>query len=285
MLARTLAAIVFVALFAGNALAQSQPPVPAPGERGGPPQEKIAPQEQYSTPGQRGTEQAPFVIKIETEHNDAHKDRAGEEDDPQSAVERRLTSYTGWMAVLTGFLFVATLFQALVVFFQLRGTRSELRNRSRAHLRPSFPDLIEPDSPQWLVHVKAVNWGPAVCVLTKIVAKFKDEMPSPSDFVVTPTEAECKETATLLGPSQSFDHTFTSPSVKDGQFCYGYFRWNDEIGAWQYRFCMRVWSKDRRPPKHDHFHQTGKEGYNGEERDPGSVRCPWYKFRLKCRVA
>jgi hypothetical protein len=93
-------------------------------------------------------------------------------------------------------------------------------------------------------------------------------MPKPKDFL-EPDGWQREDTATILAAGQR-DHAriFKSPSTNEGQFCYGFLRWRDELGPWRYRFCMRVWSEGNKPPGHNYFHQTGGHGYNQEELDP-----------------
>jgi hypothetical protein len=249
--------------------ARSQPPTPAPREQSKQIQGQSAQEEQTTSDNHRGTDQEPFVVKIAPAQEPAAESKhPAENTNNEAADNHRLVIYTLLIALFTALLFLATSAQAIILFYQFQQARREARERSRAIIRPAFPTLMKPDAPHWDVVVVAQNGGPGSGVLTKMVAKFSEVLPSTADYLILPGPDEKKDTATILHPGQPFIYTFRSPFTTNGQFCYGYFRWNDGLGRRQYRFCMRVWAEGTHPLGHDHFHQTGGDEYNREEAAP-----------------
>jgi len=170
------------------------------------------------------------------------------------------------IAIYTGVLAYVTRRQSKLTRESIDFARDEAKERTRAHVRPGFPSPPRREQVSWQIRTLAKNVGPAGCTFNGMVVRFSDNMPTRADFDSPAEGHDSRNTATILLPGDEFEYIRPTPTVTDGQYCYGYLRWEDAVGRWRYYFCMSVWSTGNSPPGHDNFHQTGGEGYNGEER-------------------
>jgi hypothetical protein len=105
----------------GDSWGQSHRPAPRGGKTSQPKQSQTQPSQQPPGNEQRGTDQAPFTIKIiPTQKTDAEANAAEQHSNEETAVERWLTNYTGLVALFTFLLFGAATAQVLVLISQLR---------------------------------------------------------------------------------------------------------------------------------------------------------------------
>ena len=106
---------------AGDSFGESQGPPPSGGKPGQPEQSQSQSSQQTPTAEQRGTDQAPFTIKIiRAEKTDAEASAKTQRSNDKTTTERWLTSYTGLGALFTFFLFIAASAQVVVLIWQLR---------------------------------------------------------------------------------------------------------------------------------------------------------------------
>ena len=146
-----------------------------------------------------------------------------------------------WITALsTTVIAVYTVVLACVTRGQAVLTRRSIEEATRAHVRPGFPNPIQPGDARWRPEVIARNIGPAGCTFNGLVVKFSDNLPRTQDFDTAPAESERRSTATILSRGGDYSQVFVSPTNTNGQYCYGYLRWEDAVSRWRYYFCMRI---------------------------------------------
>jgi hypothetical protein len=174
-----------------------------------------------------------------------------------------------WITALsTTVIAIYTVVLACVARSQAILTRRSIEEGTCAHVRPGFPNPIQPGGARWRVEVIARNIGPAGCTFNGFVVKFSDSLPTKEDFDTVPDQGQRRSTSTILLEGRDYSHVFVSPTNTNGQYCYGYLRWEDAMGRRRYYFCMRIWSVDNAPPDQDYFHQTGGTEFNRERQEP-----------------
>src|SRR4029077_5344204 len=97
-----------------------------------------------------------------------------------------------------------------------------------------------PGTGYFSVHLVARNLGPAGCTFRGMGLKFSTDMPTRDAVQAPPEQTETHSTATILLPGNDFSSpgTWRSRSDTDGQYCFGYLRWEDAMGKWRYYFCV-----------------------------------------------
>ena len=124
---------LFVAILIVSTVVFSEGPNPSGGVQVQPPKPQRAQGKKAAQTDQRGTENAPLVVKGFPPPAKSHDetDREQKERDEKTANERGLTVYTGYLAILTGGLVVVAFIQACLFLWQLSLMRAGAKDSER----------------------------------------------------------------------------------------------------------------------------------------------------------
>jgi hypothetical protein len=161
---------------------QSQQPSPSPGGEGQPPQSQSAQPAKESESNQRGTENAPFIVKIlpapETKQEPAASNR---DEFDKASSDKKIADFTELLFWATVALSVIAAFQLFVFSWQgiqLRNAVKASRDEFLASHRPKirikhlvFAKEILPQEPI-IVHLTCVNHGTSEATLSEIGIKY-----------------------------------------------------------------------------------------------------------------
>jgi hypothetical protein len=139
---RTILTWMFAGLLIGGAWAQSQPPSPTPGIKSQPPQTQAAQTNKNPDANRRGTEDAPFIVKVLPSLQAEQQPAPNRQDEPSKPLtDQRIADFTERLYYATAILAVIAFFQLIVfgiVFgwqaIQLGRTVNHLAISERAHV-------------------------------------------------------------------------------------------------------------------------------------------------------
>jgi hypothetical protein len=115
---RSVPLVLLVMLFASGAMGQSQPPSPRPGQADKPPQTQPQPSQQHPDAGERGTEQAPVVVRSIKSKEDAAQDAKDRQE--KASADR-------WMLIFSGAVAIGAFLQVGTFIVMIRTSRRQLR--------------------------------------------------------------------------------------------------------------------------------------------------------------
>ena len=161
--------IAFIVLLIGGIqFAQSDQPAPTPTVEAQPIQPKTKSDPKQPDSYQRGTEQAPVIVKIlDAPKTDAQTAQDAQDREDHAANDRRLSDLTNEIAIFTGFLVIVGFLQFCVLAVQavlLRGTIKASQAAERARVYVDVNLLAVAEGPEdgdadVIVNVKFTNHG------------------------------------------------------------------------------------------------------------------------------
>jgi hypothetical protein len=242
----------------------------------------------------KGTPQAPFFIQVLPGADAAQKAAQEVEDHlEKQAADRWLVRWTMCLFFATLGLMLATGVLGAFAFRQAQDMRALIItagetakavgdsasaawiqanmavSSTRAHMVPGFPKPVTSMDASWDVEIAVANTGPAAGTVGDTFVVFCDSLPSVPDYS---NAIRQRDSTVLSGGQRKVIGTFQSPSRKEGQYCYGFIRFADEIGNWRRRFCVQIWAI--RPSGFNFFHEVGGDEFNGEDYEGQSTRSP-----------
>lgn len=222
MLKKIVGIITIIFIYVITVNAQSQGPSPGPRENSNPPQIQTTAKQQATESDKRGTEQSPLVVKtIPAPKTHEEIEQSRKEHNEKTTLDRSLVSYTGYLAIITFFLVIATTILGIIGWFQgkqLKRSVDYLANTERAYvfvrvfLRNSKNEkeniLREGNN---IIEVIATNYGKTPAIITSVQRfcnKFAnktviDDLFNEMDRIASKNKASIPPSTVIIGSGES----------------------------------------------------------------------------------
>jgi hypothetical protein len=213
--------VVLCILIAGLSYAQSQPPTPTPGIPSDSPKQQATNKDKKTAPDQRGTEQAPLVIKIlEAEHANEKAASVPNEGNHKTTPNwwpfALWPTAEYWLAIFTLGLFIATCVLARANWLLVKGAEDTARRQLRAYVYMQIsPKKYPPKKPNRYANSLIVTnggktWARNLTIQKEVIRQELGDNRDPFDLMKQATQSPM-----VLGPGQTFELQFGEVKFSD----------------------------------------------------------------------